>query len=86
MKYDPLLRAIRNNWCGVEFICIPIGHAGATLIETLATRVRALVAPCPSPKTISHLPPSPHVSKDMTVIKHNRNIATALLDRLCALA
>ncbi len=33
--YLPLLTALRRYWGRVEFICIPIGHAGTTLIDTV---------------------------------------------------
>ncbi len=34
-KYLPLLTALRRYWRRVELICIPIGHAGTPLIDTV---------------------------------------------------
>ena len=34
-KYEPLLTALRRHWGAVEFVCIPIGHAGTTLLSTI---------------------------------------------------
>ncbi len=33
-KYLPLLTALGKYWGRVEFVSIPIGHAGTTLIDT----------------------------------------------------
>ena len=42
-KYQPLLRALRRYWGRVELVCIPIGHAGTTLLDT-ATDIAAALA------------------------------------------
>jgi hypothetical protein len=34
-KYSPLVAAIKQYWGWVEFVAIPIGHAGTTLTRTL---------------------------------------------------
>ena len=32
---EPLLTALRQHWGAVEFVCIPVGHAGTTLLSTI---------------------------------------------------
>ena len=34
-KYTPLVAAFKQHWGRVEFVAIPIGHAGTTLTRTL---------------------------------------------------
>jgi hypothetical protein len=34
-KYPPLVAALKQQWGRVEFVAIPIGHAGTTLTRTL---------------------------------------------------
>ncbi len=47
-KYSPLIAALRKYWGRVEFVAIPIGHAGTTLIKTLDQLTTALSTVRPS--------------------------------------
>ena len=47
-KYLPLLTALRQYWGRVEFVCIPIGLAGTTLIDTANDFATALAKVHPS--------------------------------------
>jgi hypothetical protein len=47
-KYLPLLTALRIYWGRVEFVSIPIGHAGTTLNDTTNDFVSALAKVRPS--------------------------------------
>jgi hypothetical protein len=46
-KYAPLVDALREAWGKVEFVAIPIGHAGTTLKETPLRLAQALSATRP---------------------------------------
>jgi hypothetical protein len=46
-KYAPLINALRAVWGKVEFVAIPIGHAGTTLTETQRQLAHALSATRP---------------------------------------
>ena len=47
-KYHPLLCALRLYWGRVELVCIPIGHAGTTLLDTATDIATALAKARPS--------------------------------------
>jgi ribonuclease HI len=46
-KYAPLVHALQAVWGKVEFVAVPIGHAGTTLKETPAQLAQALSATRP---------------------------------------
>ena len=47
-KYNPLVTTLRRYWVRVDFVCIPIGHAGTTLNDTATDIATALVQVRPS--------------------------------------
>ena len=85
-KYLPLLTALRKYWGRVEFVSIPIGHAGTTLIDTANDFAAALAKVRPSiaaqRKRKGHKTPD----TSSTVLLHDKKIAKALLNKLCSLA
>ena len=85
-KYQPLLRALRRYWGRVELICIPIGHAGTTLLDTATAIAAALakVRPSMAAERKRKGARTPDTSK--TAFVHNKRVATTLLDKLCSLA
>ncbi len=46
-KYYPLVTALKKYWGRVEFVTIPIGHAGTTLTRTLDDLTAAFSTICP---------------------------------------
>jgi hypothetical protein len=46
-KYAPLVNALKEVWGKVEFVAVPIGHAGTTLTETPTRLAQALSATRP---------------------------------------
>jgi hypothetical protein len=46
-KYAPLVNALKTVWGEVEFVAIPIGHAGTTLTESQQRLAQALSATRP---------------------------------------
>jgi hypothetical protein len=46
-KYIPLINALKEVWGKVEFVAIPIGHAGTTLAETQRHLAQAMAATRP---------------------------------------
>jgi hypothetical protein len=85
-KYFPLLTALRKYWGRVELICIPIGHAGTTLVDTANDFADALAKVRPSiaaqRKGKGHK--TPEISS--TALLHDKRIAKTLLNKLCLLA
>jgi hypothetical protein len=85
-KYLPLLTALRKYWGRVEFVSIPIGHAGTTLTDTATDFASALAKVRPSiaaqRKRKGHKTPD----TSSTALFHDKRIAKALLNKLCALA
>jgi hypothetical protein len=85
-KYLPLLTALRKYWGRVELVCIPIGHAGTTLIDTANDFAAALAKVRPSiaaqRKGKGHK--TPEISS--TALLHDKRIAKILLNKLCSLA
>jgi hypothetical protein len=85
-KYLPLLTALRKYWGRVEFICIPIGHAGTTLIDTVNDFASALAKVRPS--IASDRKRKGHKKPDTSsaALLHDKRIAKTLLNKLCSLA
>ena len=85
-KYLPLLTALRKYWGRVEFVSIPIGHAGTTLIDTANDFASALAKVRPS--IASDRKRKGHKTPDTssTALTHDKKIAKALLNKLCLLA
>jgi hypothetical protein len=85
-KYFPLLTALRKYWERVELVCIPIGHAGTTLIDNANDFAAALAKVRPSiaaqRKGKGHK--TPEISS--TALRHDKRIAKTLLNKLCLLA
>jgi hypothetical protein len=85
-KYLPLLTALRKYWGRVELVCIPIGHAGTTLIDTANDFAAALAKVRPSiaaqRKGKGHKTPD----TSSTALLHDKRIAKTLLNKLCLLA
>jgi hypothetical protein len=85
-KYLPLLTALRRYWGRVEFVCIAIGHAGTTLIDTANDFASALAKVRPSiaadRKRKGHKTPE----TSSTALLHDKRIAKTLLNKLCDLA
>jgi hypothetical protein len=85
-KYLLLLTALRKYWGRVEFVCIPIGHAGATLTDTVNDIASALAKVHPS--IASERKRKGHKTPDTSsaALLHDKRIAKTLLNKLCSLA
>jgi len=85
-KYLPLLTALLKYWVRVEFVCIPIGHAGTTLIDTVNDFASVLAKVRPSiafdRKRNGHKTPD----TSSAAVLHDKRIAKTLLNKLCSLA
>ncbi len=70
----------------MELVCIPIGHAGTTLIDTVHDFTSALAKIRPSiaaqRKSKGHKTPD----TSSTAFLHDKKIAKSLLNKLCSLA
>jgi len=73
-------------WGRVGFVCIPIGHAGTTLIDTVNDFAAALTKVRPS--IASERKQKRHKTPDMSsaALLHDKRIARTLLNKLCSLA
>ena len=85
-KYHLLLCALRRYWGRVELVCIPIGHAGTTLIDTANDISAALAKNRPSISAKRTTKGKQEQDKNITALTHDKRIAKNLLDKLCALA
>jgi hypothetical protein len=85
-KYLPLLTALRKYWGRVEFVCIPIGHAGTTLIDTVNDFAAALAKVRPSIATERKRKGHKTPDTSSTALLHDKRIAKTLLNKLCSLA
>jgi hypothetical protein len=85
-KYYPLLCALRRYWRRVDLVCIHIGHAGTTLLDTATDISSALVKARPStaPKRATRGQKTQDTNKNALI--HDKRIAKTLLDKLCSLA
>jgi hypothetical protein len=85
-KYLPLLTALLKYWRRVEFVCIPIGHAGTTLVDTANDVASALDKVRPS--IASDRKRKGHKTPDtsLAALLHDKKIAKTLLNKLCSLA
>ena len=85
-KYHLLLCALRRYWGRVELVCIPIGHAGTTLIDTANDISAALTKNRPSISAKRTTKDKQEKDENKTALIHDKRIAKTLLDKLCALA
>ena len=85
-KYLPLLTTLRKYWGRVEFVSIPIGHAGTTLSDTANDFAAALAKVRPS--IAAQRKGKGHKTPDTSSIAllHDKRIAKTLLNKLCLLA
>lgn len=85
-KYEPLIAALRKHWGAVEFVCVPIGHAGTTLQCTIDDLASALARVRPhfaaQRRRLGHKQPD----VDAKALKHDKTLVKTLLDNLCILA
>ncbi len=85
-KYLPLLTTLCKYRGRVELVCIPIGHAGTTLIDTANDFAAALAKVRHSitaqRKGKGHKTPD----TSSTALLHDKRIAKILLNKLCLLA
>jgi len=85
-KCIPLLTALQRYWGRIEFVCIPIGHAGTTLIDTAndfaftIAKVRPFIAS--ERKRKEHKTPD----TSSTALLRDKRIVKTLLNKLCSLA
>ena len=84
-KYLSLLTGLRKYWGRVEFVCIPIGHAGTTLIDTVNDFAAALAKVRPS--IASERKRKGHKTPDTssTALLQDKRILKTLLNKLCSL-
>jgi hypothetical protein len=85
-KYLPLLTALRKDWGRVEFVSIPIGHAGTTLIDTAIDFASALAKVRPSIAAQRRRKGHKTPDTSSTALIHDKRIAKALLNKLCSVA
>jgi hypothetical protein len=85
-KYLPLLTALRKYWGRVELVCIPIGHAGTTLIDTANDFASALAKVRPSIAALRKNKGHKTPDTSPTALLHDKRIAKTLLNKLCSLA
>jgi hypothetical protein len=85
-KYLPLLIALRKYWGRVEFVSIPIGHAGTTLIDTANDFASALAKVRPSIAAQRKRKGRKTPDTSSTTLLHDKRIAKTLLNKLCSLA
>ncbi len=85
-KYLPLLTALRKYWGRVEFVSIPIGHAGTTLIDTATDFASALAKVRPSIATQRKRKGHKTPDTSSIALLHDKRIAKTLLNKLCSLA
>ena len=85
-KYEPLLAALLKYWGAVEFVCIPIGHAGTTLHDTARDLATALarIRPHFAAKRRRQGHKTPDV--DSKALKHDKTIVKALLSCISSIA
>ena len=85
-KYIPLINALKEVWGKVEFVAIPIGHAGTTLAETQRHLAQAMAATRPE---IERNRASRHVrdpDSDSAARTHDSSLFKALMQALTKLA
>ena len=85
-KYAPLIDALRLHWGAVEFVCIPIGHAGTTLQSTLHDLSSALARVRPHFADRRRRQGHKQPDVDAKALKHDKTLVKTLLDALCNLA
>ena len=85
-KYLPLLTALRKYWGRVELVCIPIGHAGTTLVDTANDFAAALAKVRPSVAALRKNKGHKTPDTSPTALLHDKRIAKTLLNKLCSLA
>ncbi len=85
-KYHPLLCALRRYLGRVELVCIPISHAGTTLVNTNTDILSALTKARPSLAAKRSTKGKQTQDINKTALTHDKRIAKTLLDKLCYLA
>jgi hypothetical protein len=81
-KYLPLLTTLCRCWGRVEFICIPIGHVGTTLIDTVNGFVSALAKVRPSTAAQRKCKKHKTPETSSTALLHDKHIVKTLLNKL----
>ena len=73
--------------CGsVEFICIPIGHAGTTLTSTIQDLSSALARVRPQFAAQRRRQGCKQPDVDAKALKHDKTLVKTLLETVCTLA
>ena len=85
-NYAPLIDALRLHWGAVEFVCIPIGHAGTALQSTLHDLSSALARVRPHFADRRRRQGYKQPDVDAKAPKHDKTLVKTLLDALCNLA
>ena len=85
-KYAPLVAALKRHWGAVEFVCIPIGHAGTTLLSTINDLSSALARVRPPFTAQRRRQGCKQPDVDTKALKHDKTLVKTLLDALCTLA
>ena len=85
-KYFPLIAAFKQYWRRVEFVAIPIGHAGTTLTRTLDHLIAAFFTVRPRVDHTSAIKGTSLPLAYFTARSHDYRMFKSLLDALTDLA
>jgi len=85
-KYSPLVAALKQYWVRVEFVAIPIGHAGTSLTSTLEQLTAAFSTVRPRVDQAIAIRGRPQPITDSNARSHDYRLFKSMMDLLADLA